>query len=227
MFDLKWCQMFNLLALERGWACFCATRDFTCTQTHKHGCCSSNLLCLQSGHQHPHHHHWSRPAPQKTGRAQPNGQVRNPQVSERNRQKKEKSRLYLNTDLRALSCEQKIAAVHPEDSLSLTTLQSPGSPDLNQAAPNLAVDRPGLLWGGTDHKSIIYLKTWMQHCNKQRKAERSVLTSPVWWTLYVPPGSSQPQCPSLAARSRVPRWGQNWPFHAPVQDTASHTDDAN
>lgn len=59
-------------------------------------------------------------------------------------------RLYLNTDLQALSRGQKSAAAHPEDSQSSETLQSPGSPDLTLAAPFLAAGRPGPLWGGTD-----------------------------------------------------------------------------
>lgn len=46
----------------------------TQTQTHKHGCCSSNLLCYRADVT-AHHHHWSRPVPQKTGRAQPGGPV--------------------------------------------------------------------------------------------------------------------------------------------------------
>lgn len=48
--------------------------NHTQTQTHKQGCCSSNLLCYRADVT-AHHHHWSRPVPQKTGRAQPSGPV--------------------------------------------------------------------------------------------------------------------------------------------------------
>lgn len=53
------------------WVC---RHAFNHTQTHKQGCCSSNLLCNRADVT-AHHHHWSRPAPQKTGRAQPSGPV--------------------------------------------------------------------------------------------------------------------------------------------------------
>lgn len=55
------------------WVCWCM-HMITQTQTHKHGCCSSNLLGYRADIT-AHHHHWSRPAPQKTGRAQPSGPV--------------------------------------------------------------------------------------------------------------------------------------------------------
>lgn len=55
------------------WVCWCM-HTITQTQTHKHGCCSSNLLGYRADVT-AHHHHWSRPAPQKTGRAQPSGPV--------------------------------------------------------------------------------------------------------------------------------------------------------
>lgn len=79
----------------------------------------------------------------------PRGLVRNPQVSERIRQKEGKARQYFNTDLQALSCEQTSAAARPKGSRSSGRLRSPSSPGLNRAAPSLAVDTPGPLYGET------------------------------------------------------------------------------
>lgn len=73
----------------------------------------------------------------------PRGPVRNPQVCERNRQKEGNTGLYLTTDLLARSrARTNAAAVRPEDSQSSETLQSPGSPGLNRAAPSLAAGKP-------------------------------------------------------------------------------------
>lgn len=60
--------------------------------------------------------------------------------------------LYLNTDLQALSREQKsaVAAARLKDSRSSTRLRSQSSPGLNRAAPSLAVCRPDPLCRGTD-----------------------------------------------------------------------------
>lgn len=116
---------------------------------------------LQSRRHHPLHHHWSRPVPQKTGRARASGPV---VWSETHRWLKEtgrKSRLYLTTDLQALSCRQKSAAAHPRGSQSSARLRSPNSPGLNQAAPSPAAGRPDPLWKRTDEekKEIRYFRT--------------------------------------------------------------------
>lgn len=117
----------------------CHTCIYMHTNTQTHGCRSSDLLCYRADVTAHLHHHWSRPVPQKTGRAppsRPRGLVRNPQETETGR----KSRLYLTTDLQAPSCEPS-AAARPRGSQSSARLRSRDSPGRNQAAPSLAGDR--------------------------------------------------------------------------------------
>lgn len=75
-------------------------------------------------------------------------------MSETNRQKERKARLYLNTDLQALSCGQKSAAARPKDSRSSARLRSPSSPGQNQAAPFLAAGTPDPLYKETDDNDV-------------------------------------------------------------------------
>lgn len=128
------------------------------TNTQKHGCRSADLLCYRADVTAHLHHHWSRPVPQKTGRAppsRPHGLVRNRQVTETGR----KSRLYLTTDLQALSCEPRSAAARPRGSRSSARLRSRDSPGLNQAAPCLAGDRRDPLWRW-DEEEITCIRNW-------------------------------------------------------------------
>lgn len=123
------------------------------TRTHTDNCgyCSSDLLCYRADVT-AHHHHWSRPAPQKTGRAPPSGPVC---LSETHRGVRETGRrttilaVTPNTDRRARNCGQRSAAAHPKDSRNSVRFQSPSSPGLNRAAPSLAVGRPDPLCGKT------------------------------------------------------------------------------
>lgn len=63
---------------------------------------------------------------------------------------------------------------------------------------------------------------WRQHTWGTEKCWERNLTSPVWWTWYVPSGSSRPPCPNPEARSRGPRSDQCWPSRASAQDRGSH-----
>lgn len=202
------CQMFNLF-LSDVWACLVWIYMNTNTQ---HGCCSPNLLLLKEQTSAPRHHHWSGPAPQKTGRTPRFGQKATGEWEEQVGGGREGNQTCTSTlTFRLWTVSRRALLLLVQEALGAQ----------RRFRVQVLLVWTGLLHVRQPHSEVVSEKTG-PHIKAliKKKHDKSIkdkiLTFPVWWIWCVPPGCSRR--PSPAARFRGPRWDQNSPSRASAQD---------